>query len=107
MSQYAIIEAGSKQYRVEPKTVLDIELMDFQPNQKEITLNQVLFVRDGDKVQIGTPVLADASIVCENLGTVRGPKVIAFKYRRRKNSASINGHRQDYTRLLVKEIVSK
>ena len=106
MSLYAIVETGSKQYRVEPKTVLEVEKLDIPENQKEVSLDRVLLVQDGNKVQVGTPHLAGAKIVCDYLGTIRGPKVIHFRYRRRKASRKKNGHRQAITRLLVKEIIT-
>src|SRR3989338_6050310 len=109
MVNYAIIETGSKQYRVEPKAEIQIELLGLTepPEKKEITLDKVLLVRDGDDVKVGTPFIENAKVVCEYLGDFRGRKVITFKYRRRKNSRRIRGHRQSYHRLRVKEIISK
>ena len=104
MSIYAIIETGSKQYRVQPKDVLEVEKLTLAEGQKEVSLDKVLLVHDGQKIQVGTPTVAGASVVCDYLGSMRGPKVISFKFRRRKNSRRKKGHRQDYDRLLVKEI---
>lgn len=106
MSDYAIIETGSKQYRVEPQSVLDVELLNIEVGQKEVTLDKVLFVRSGDDVKIGAPHVEKAKVVCDYLGEVRGQKVISFKIRRRKDSQRKQGHRQNYTRLKVKEIVA-
>ncbi len=104
MSTYAIIETGAKQYRVEPETVLDVELLDLDGEQKEVTLDKVLLVRNGDAVQVGTPVVKTAKVICDLIGTVRGRKVVSYRYRRRKDSQKIRGHRQTYTRLKVREI---
>ncbi len=104
MSNYAVIETGAKQYWVEPKSVFDIELLDLEEGQKEVVLDRVLFVRDGDKVKVGQPVVAGATVVCDFLGNVRGPKLVSFRFRRRKNSKTKRGHRQDYLRLQVREI---
>lgn len=104
MSAYAIVETGSKQYRVEPKSVIEVELLDLVENQKEVTLDRVLLYHDGKTAKIGKPTLAGAKVVCELLGEIRGPKTISLKYRRRKNSKASKGHRQDLLRLQVKEI---
>lgn len=104
MSQYAIINTGSKQYRVEPNHVVEIERFDFPEDQKQVTLDQVLLVRDGEKIHVGNPWVKGASVLCDNLGEFRGPKVVSLKYRRRKASRKKHGHRQDLLRLLVKEI---
>lgn len=105
MSKFAIVETGSKQYLVEPESVIEIELLDAEPGKK-VELENVLFVKDGDKVQIGQPVLKGAKIVCEHLGEVKGKKVVSFTYRRRKASKKIKGHRQNFLRLKVKDIVA-
>ncbi|MDD5218465.1 MAG: 50S ribosomal protein L21 [Candidatus Omnitrophica bacterium] len=106
MANYAIIETGGKQYRVEPAAELEVELLPLEENQKEVVLDQVLLVRDGDKVQIGTPCVKDAKVICESLGTLRGPKTFSFKFRRREKYRKKHGHRQNYLRLKVKEIIA-
>ena len=104
MSQYAIIESGSKQYRVEPKSVLEIEKLEIPEGQKQVTLDKVLLVRKGEDIQVGTPHVIGASVVCDFLGTFRGKKVRIFRFRRRKNSRRQHGHRQWFSKLVVKEI---
>ncbi|MBU3759826.1 MAG: 50S ribosomal protein L21 [Candidatus Omnitrophica bacterium] len=104
MSKYAIVETGSKQYWVEPEAVLEVEKLEFDENQKEIDLTQVLFAKDGTDFKIGEPVISGAKVVCEILGNMKGKKVITYKFRRRKASRNMKGHRQTYTRLRVKEI---
>ena len=104
MSTYAIVETGSKQYWVKPKAVLEVELLDSVEGQKEVILDRVLFYTDGSKTSIGAPVVQGAQVICENLGEIRGPKVIHYRLRRRKASRRKHGHRQDLLRLLVKEI---
>lgn len=104
MSNYAIVETGSKQYRVEPKAILEVELLPLEPGQKEVKLDKVLFVRQGEAIQVGTPHVKGASVICDLMGPMRGKKVIHFRFRRRKNSRRIHGHRQDLLKLMVKEI---
>ena len=104
MANYAIVETGSKQYWVEPKQVIEVELLESAEGEKEVILDQVLLVQDGGQVKVGAPVLTGAKVVCENLGEFRGPKLIHYRMRRRKSSRRKQGHRQDLLRLLVKEI---
>ncbi len=104
MSNYAIIETGSKQYWVEPKQVIEVELLDSAEGQKEVVLDQVLFVQNDGKISVGAPTVKGATVVCENLGEFRGPKVVHYRMRRRKASRKKSGHRQDLLKLLVKEI---
>ena len=104
MGNFAIVETGSKQYWVEPNQVIEVELLDTVEGQKEVLLDQVLLVQDGTQVKIGAPTVAGAKVVCQNLGDVRGPKLVHYRMRRRKSSRRKRGHRQDLLRLLVKEI---
>lgn len=99
---YAIMTTGGKQYKVSEGDVLQVELL---PNvKKTVTISDVLMVCDGEKTQIGTPKLAQASVSCEVLGEFKGPKVISFKKKRRKGYSKKIGHRQRYTTLKVKKI---
>jgi large subunit ribosomal protein L21 len=100
---YAVIETGGKQYRVEVGTQLEVELLDVEPGQS-ITLERVLLVADGADATVGTPVVADAAVEAEVVGTDRGDKVIAFKYRPKARRRVKKGHRQDYTVLRIADI---
>lgn len=104
MSDYAIIETGGKQYWVESKTVFEVELLDLPEDAKEVVLENVLFCRQGERLEVGTPFVKGAKVICNFLGEVRGKKVISYRFRRRKNSRTKRGHRQDYLKLEVKEI---
>ena len=106
MASYAIVCTGGKQYRVQPKDVIEIEKLQIPEGQKELSLSEVLLVADGDQIKVGTPILEGARVLCEYLGDFRGPKVISLKYRRRKASRRKKGHRQDLCRLRVKEIIA-
>ena len=106
MSTYAIVETGSKQYVVEPKSVIEVEKIEIPENKKEISLDKVLFIRQGDQVQIGTPIIKGASVLCDFVGNIKTKKVINFRFRRRKNSRRKRGHRQQLVQLVVKEIRS-
>ena len=104
MSVYAIVETGSKQYRVEPQNILEVEKISVGPDQKEVSLDHVLLLCDGDRLHIGTPTVRGAKVLCDYLGDIRSKKVISFKFRKRKASRRKHGHRQDISRLRVREI---
>ena len=104
MSRYAVIETGSKQYKVEPKSIIEIELLNLPEGAKEVSLDKVLLVRDGETIHVGSPHVAGAVVICDLMGDMRGPKTVSFRFRRRKNSRNKKGHRQDLLKLQVKEI---
>ena len=101
---YAVIETGSKQYRVEVGTELQVELLDVEPGQT-ITLERVLLVADGDNAAIGRPIVDGAKVTAEVLRQERGVKTISFKYRPKARRRVKKGHRQELTILRVEDIV--
>jgi len=101
---YAVIETGSKQYRVEVGTELQVELLDVEPGQT-ITLDRVLLVADGDTAAVGQPVVDGAMVSAEVLRRDRGEKLISFKYRPKARRRVKKGHRQELTILRVADIV--
>ena len=101
---YAIIRDRGIQYRVEEGQLLDVAQMNLDPGT-EVTLDEVLMV-GGDDPQIGTPTVADARVRAEVVGEARGEKIVVFKYRNKKRYRRRTGHRQDYTRLVIREILA-
>ncbi len=102
---YAIIETGGKQYRVEKGDVIDVELLKInEGNAVEFT--NVLFINNGTGVTIGNPNVAQSLVKGELVAQVRGPKEIAFKYKRRKGLRRKIGHRQNYARVKITDIVA-
>jgi len=102
---YAIVETGSKQYKVSEGDIIEVEKLGLE-KAKETKLDKVLLISDKEETTVGTPYIKGAHIVCEILGEKRAKKVISFKYRRRHASSKKKiGHRQNYTALKVKEIV--
>ncbi len=101
---YAVIETGSKQYRVEVGTELQVELLDVEPGQT-ITLDRVLLVADGDTAAIGRPVVDGATVTAEVVRRERGVKTISFKYRPKARRRVKKGHRQELTILRIDDIV--
>lgn len=101
---FAVIKTGGKQYRVTVEDVLQIEKIEGKPGDI-IEFGEVLLV-GGDTTILGTPTVAGATVAGELLDQARGPKVIAFKKRRRKNSRRKRGHRQDLTVVRITEILT-
>ena len=102
---YAIIESGGKQYRAEPGRMLKLEKLEGEKGA-QVELSKVLLVADGEKVKVGTPTVQGAKVVSEIVRQGRGPKIIVFKFKRRKKSRRRTGHRQAQTTVRVKEIVA-
>ncbi len=90
---YAVIKTGGKQYRVAQNDLLTIERLTGEPGAS-IEFADVLMVGNGDQVKVGAPFVSGAKVTAELVDQARGPKVIAFKKRRRKNSRRKKGHRQ-------------
>jgi len=101
---FAVIKTGGKQYRVAADDKIKIEKVAGEPGDI-IELGEVLVV-GGDNVTLGNPTVAGASVAGEVLEQGRGPKVISFKKRRRKNSRRKRGHRQEYTLVRITEILT-
>ena len=100
---YAVIETGSKQYRVAPGDTIEVESLDTEEG-KEVTLDRVLFVANDGKFSVGVPIVDKAAVVADVVKHTRGPKLIAFKMKRRKGYRRTVGHRQELTVLKIKEI---
>ena len=101
---YAIIKTGGKQYRISPGDVLRVERLPGERGD-EVILDQVLLVTDGDAVQVGQPLVPNATVRTEILRLGKGKKVLIFKKKRRKNYRRKQGHRQLFTALQIDEII--
>jgi large subunit ribosomal protein L21 len=101
---FAVIKTGGRQYRVVPDDVLEIGKIAGDVGTI-VQLGEVLLV-GGDQPVLGAPTVAGASVAAEVLQHKRGPKVIAFKKRRRKNSRRKRGYRDEITVLRVTEILT-
>ena len=100
---YAVVETGSKQYRVAPGDTIEVESLATEAGQ-EVTLDRVLFVANEGKFSVGVPIIDKATVVADVVKHIRGPKTIAFKMKRRKGYHRTVGHRQELTVLKIKEI---
>lgn len=102
---YAVIQVGSKQYKVSEGDVIDATRLKDEAG-KNITLDKVLLFAKGTDVRIGQPYLKDVKVTAKVVEHNKGEKLIAFKYRKRKNSASKIGHRQKQTALNITKITA-
>ncbi len=101
---FAVFKTGGKQYRVAAEDVLKVDKIKGEPGEI-VAFGEVLVV-GGDSVTLGAPTVAGATVAAEVLDQARGPKIIAFKKRRRKNSRRKRGHRQEFTLLRITEILT-
>lgn len=101
---YAVIKTGGKQYRVAKDELLEIERLPGE-NGATIEFGEVLMLGgEGATTTIGAPFIKGAKVTAELVDQTRGPKLIAFKKRRRKNSRRKKGHRQDLTLVRITSI---
>jgi large subunit ribosomal protein L21 len=101
---FAVIKTGGKQYRVAAQDMLKIDRLKAEPGEI-VQFGEVLVV-GGDNVTLGTPTIAGATVAAEVLQQGRGPKIIAFKKRRRKNSRRKRGFRPEFTLVRITEILT-
>jgi large subunit ribosomal protein L21 len=101
--KYAIIKTGGKQYRVAEGDELFVELLNAE---KEVKFEEVLFFHDGKEPKVGIPFVANCAVHAEIIGMEKGPKVIAFKYKKCKNYRRTVGHRQKYSHIKITKIVA-
>ena len=106
---YAVIEQGSKQYKVAQGDCINIELTDIPDDAKTIVLEKVLFINDGENIKVGTPYLEGAKVTASFKTTaddavIKGEKLYPTYRRRRKNSGRRIGHRQKYLQIKIDTI---
>ncbi len=101
---FAVIKTGGKQYSVAADDMITVMHLAGEPGDT-VTFSDVLMLV-GDDTTLGAPFVAGASVTGEIVAQERGPKVIAFKKRRRKNSKRKRGHRQDLTKIRITNLVT-
>lgn len=99
----AIIVTGGKQYSVKEGDEIFIEKLNVEADQT-VVFDQVLAVVDGENSKFGTPVVAGAKVEAKVVKNGKAKKIIVFKYRPKKDSKSIRGHRQPYTKVKIEKI---
>jgi large subunit ribosomal protein L21 len=100
---YAVLETGSKQYRVTAGDTLQIERLTVDAGQP-VTFDRVLMVNQEGKITLGSPIIPSATVVADVVEHIRGEKKLAFKMKRRKGYHKSIGHRQELTIVKIKEI---
>jgi large subunit ribosomal protein L21 len=93
---YAVLETGSKQYRVAAGDTLQVERLETEAG-KPFTFDRVLLVNNGGKVVVGAPTVAGATVAADVVEHIRGEKKLTFKMKRRKGYHKTIGHRQELT----------
>jgi large subunit ribosomal protein L21 len=100
---YAVLKTGGKEYRVSKGDLIRVEKMEGNVGDP-VTLKEVLMVSQEGDIQVGTPLLANATVTGEIVQHIKGKKVLIFKMKRRKNYRRLRGHRQTYTYIKVNDI---
>ena len=103
--KYAIVESGGKQYKAVEGETLEVDRLPVNAGDK-VGLEHVLMLVDGEEVTIGTPTVGDLLVDTTVMDHFKGPKIIVFKYSPKKRIRVKNGHRQQYTRLMV-DVIGK
>ena len=99
---YAVIESGSKQYRVAEGDVIEVESLPVEAG-KEVELERVLMITNPEGIKVGTPIIEGAKVTATVQGHGRGKKIIVYKHK--KNYHKKQGHRQNFTRLHIDKII--
>ena len=100
---YALVKTGGKQYRVSKNDTILVERIAAEEGA-EVILYDIVMLGDGDKVTIGNPKVDGAAVRATVVRQTRGPKIIIFRRKRRKNHRRTQGHRQDLTLLKINDI---
>lgn len=102
---YVIVDIQGQQFKVQKDQKLFVHRID--ANEGDVVeFAKVLLIGNGDDFTIGSPTIDGAKVVLEVLSHVKGDKVLVFKKKRRKGYRKLNGHRQQFSQVLVKEIIS-
>jgi large subunit ribosomal protein L21 len=94
------------QYRVEEGQTLEIAKLNAEPGS-QVELGEVLLVGGGDRTLVGAPLVGGAKVLAKVLGDVKGDKIVIFRYKNKKRYRRRTGHRQQYTRIAISEIVGQ
>ncbi len=100
---YAIVRIGGKQYQAEIGKTIVVEKLPYSVGEK-VEFNEVLLISDGPQTKVGQPLVEGASVKAQVVEQFKGKKIIVFKYKPKIRYRRKQGHRQQYTRLLVENI---
>lgn len=102
---YVILECGGRQYRAEQGHVFSVEKLPYQVGD-QIQLDNILLVSNGESITIGRPSVTGASVKATVVDQYLGEKIFVWKYRPKQRYRNRKGHRQQYTRIRIDEIVA-
>ena len=100
---YVIVRTSGHQFKAEKGATVRLPLMNAEPGTK-VTFGEVLLASDGGTITTGTPLIPNASVEAEVIGSVKGEKIYVFKFKRRKNYRRKTGHRQKYTDVRITDV---
>lgn len=100
---YAVIKSGGKQYCVKQGDVIEVEKLNVASDQNDVVFDSVLAVNDG-KMVVGTPFIEGAVVNAKIIEQGKGPKVITYKYKSKKDYRNKQGHRQPFTKVEITDI---
>lgn len=103
---YAIVEIAGQQFKVEKKQEIFVHRLEEKEGAK-VDFSDVLLIDNDGKVNVGTPVISGAVVSAKVLEHVQGDKVLVFKKKRRKGYQKLNGHRQQFTKIEISDILEK
>ncbi|MGL4981645.1 MAG: 50S ribosomal protein L21 [Treponemataceae bacterium] len=101
---YALIDYKGKQYKAEKGATIQLDKLDIAEGEK-LTIDTVVFVNNDGNVNIGAPYVSGASVVVKVENTFKDKKIIVYKYKSKKDYHRTIGHRQQYTNVIVEEII--
>lgn len=103
--EYAIIETGGKQYKVNPGSIVEVEKLDVEAG-KEHVFDKVLLYTNNGVFKIGQPSVAGVNVKAKVIGQVRGEKIRVSKFKAKARYRKVTGHRQVLTRVQITEIAA-
>ncbi len=105
-SLFAVIKTGGKQYKLKEKDIIKVNRLEAKEGD-EVEFNDVLLIADKDNIKIGTPCVSKAKVKARVLEQGKDKKIIVLKYKPKKRYRKTYGHRQKYTKLEIKKILTK
>jgi large subunit ribosomal protein L21 len=104
---YAVIQTGGKQYKVKAGEILKIERLEESKPGSKIEFKEILAYGDDKSIEVGSPVIGGAKVEADLIKNGKNKTVLIFKKRRRKNSRTKNGHRQEFSLIKISKIFSR
>jgi len=104
---YAVIQTGGKQYKVKAGEILKVEKLQESKPSSTVDFKEILAYGDDANIEVGSPIIKGAKVEANLIKNSKNRTVLIFKKRRRKNSRTKNGHRQQYSLIRINKIFSK